>query len=169
MNKKWIAILPILFSISAHAALLGNPFLPEEDTRFDNIEGNASFNASSGLHQKQIAVANFVFSSAAGSTITAPFTIPAKATIVRSYLWVKTTPVGAGASIAIKCQNAGNILATTAVSSFVNASLPMDGVSTGASTLFKDITTACSPIATVTAAPVTAGNVTAYLEYILHN
>lgn len=176
MNKLFslVALGLCLFSaLPSSAAIKGAPFMPEVDARFDSLEGNATSNAglgqTTGLHAKQIAVANYNFAvngAGTASVVTLPVTLPANAMIVRDYFYTTTAPVGP-TDIAWSCQTANNIYSSAAATNFA-ASAALDGVSTGASTVFKPLTAACNIKMTYTVAPITAGNITAYIEYVLH-
>lgn len=178
-NKKgfWVAlILPLVLAAASlsHASLKGAPFLPEEDARFDALEGNSVVNAKPGFHAKQIAVATYDFTKMGGSSTLngglgagvydLGVILPTNAVIVRDYLYTKVTPAGTNATLAFSCAAANDILSATST-----IAVPIsEGVSTGASTVFKNISAACHIKATIGTAALTAGNVTAYIEYVVH-
>lgn len=160
----WIAVAPF----QARAAILGAPFIPEIDQRFNALEGDGFSNSHNILNAQPQAVVVYDFAAAGGSTFTSPVVLPPNAFITRSYFQIGSSAVGSGASIAWTCGVAGNILATTAINTLPTSGF-LEGVSTGASTLFKDVgTSACNIKMTVTGAPLTAGKISAYLEFAVH-
>lgn len=164
-----LALLALtLPTVTAHAARLGAPFIPEEDARFDNIEGNSTVNSQNGLHQKQVAVATYDFDVNAGAsaTIALGATLPAGAVINRSYLYFEKRIVGS-ANLAFQCGTANNILSSAALSTYHVGDM-LEGVSTGASTLFQKISEPCNISAVIGTGSLTAGKVSAFVEYFVH-
>lgn len=176
---KFFSTLTLFFvTATAQAAIIGNPFLPEIDSRFDAVEGNSVINASPGNHQQQLAVGYVDFSKCtASSTVAAGcslgVSLPANAVIRRSWLWVvnQLTALN-GATLAVMCQNNNDIFTATTNLSLVSTGLPIDGIATGASTVFKSITRACNVSTLITGnsagSTITAGKLEAYIEYFLH-
>lgn len=167
-------MLFLLTAPFAQSAIKGAPFLPEEDARFDALEGNSLVNSQDGSHVKQLVVATYDFSKYGGSSTVNSGVIPipnaklpANALIVRSYLWIEKKLVGAGNTIAFSCQNANNIFTATNITPNA-ANSPVDGVETGASAVFANITAPCTVKATLAGNNLTAGKVTAYIEYVVH-
>jgi hypothetical protein len=166
MNKILVIVVGLLFALSAQAAIKGAPYQPEIDSRFDALEGPVS-TSPSGISSLHLATA--VYNVAVnGGTSTAHdlgVSLPAGAVIVRSFYDVNTifADDNAIATLAVSCETANNIVTAAAV----RASGPHEGVSTGASTVFKKITAACPITATPAVAPFTAGKATIFVEYVI--
>ena len=179
--KIILSCLFMLFAANAFADIEGAPFLPEIDARFNAIEqGNHFVNnkfpmgSADGHYVKQIAQATYDYSkqgATAGATGTYDLgiSIPANAIILQSWVYSITKPTtSASGTLAFKCQNTSDILATTAAASFAAAGASIDGSSTGAAAAFKYITAKCDIQAIVATGALTAGKVTAYVEYVIH-
>jgi hypothetical protein len=175
----------------------GSPYKPEIDQRFDQIESmtgdvtysqtGTSYGASAigaskvtqamqypitadGLHSHRIARATWDF-AVDGGTVAAhatTVTLPAKALITRSWIYVVTQIVDAGSgTMAISCEDANNIktatdLTGTAAGGFI------EGASTGAiSAAVGSINAACAITFTIATAAATAGKLTVFVEYVV--
>ncbi len=152
MKNISLALALILLSVTSFAG--STPFNNEEQAAFDTRairSVRVKFNA---VTQGDSAVAHNL-----GATL------PARAIITRSYLDVNTAFVSSNAlgKVAFSCETAGNILAASLLAN----PGPLEGVSTGASTLFQEITSACDVTATVTIAPFSAGVANLFIEYVL--
>lgn len=168
----------------AFADIENAPFMPETDRRFNAIEQGNHLNYScfpsgscDGHWVRQTAQATYNYAvegATAGATGTytlpGPVSIPAGAIIQRSWVYSITQPTtSASGTLAFKCQNTSDILAATAAASFASAGASIDGASnTGGASTFKYITTACNIQAVVATGALTAGKVTAYVEYLVH-
>ncbi|HUD11434.1 MAG TPA: ice-binding family protein [Candidatus Saccharimonadia bacterium] len=105
--KTFLAALLLAYftQFSAHAAILGAPFIPEEDARFDALEraGIASVPGAPQVGTSAQPIARVVYNAATmGGSTTTPFylgvTLPANSLITRDYFNVSTAfaPSGAG-------------------------------------------------------------------------
>lgn len=179
--KKMILGLFVLVSLSALPALAdiqGAPFTPEADRRFDAIEQGNHYKYNSypqgsadGHWAGQVAQASYNFSTLTGQTGTYNLgvSLPNNAIITQSWIYSTIKPTtSAGGTLAFKCQNTSDILAATAAASFASAGASIDGVSTGAAANFKYMTAKCNLQAVIATGALTAGNVTAYVEYVVH-
>ena len=182
--KTTFALFAAILAMSAaatfaHADLEGAPFLPEIDRRFDAIEqgnhiksGSYPAGASDGHYVSQMAQATYDFSVQTGATGTYSLGVklPANAIITESWVYSITKPTtSASGTLAFKCQNASDILAATAAASFASAGASIDGSSTAATAAnFKYTTAACTIQAVIATGALTAGKVTAYVEYTIH-
>lgn len=92
--------------------------------------------------------------------------LPNKAIITNVWLDTLTQPVSTGsATVAITAVNAGDLLAATG-----KASLPvgrLQGIPTGATTTFIKLSAEKTIKATIGTAPLTAGKINVYIEYVL--
>lgn len=104
--------------------------------------------------------------------------LPKGALIVRS--WTRTVTAltsGGSATLAIQVLTANDILTATAYSSFSGADVCVEGISTGAASLFKGPMTGViqdfqgnmgnQVSAVIATAAITAGKVAVYIEYVL--
>ena len=164
----------------AHAAILGAPFIPEIDQRFNALEGPNGINTSypafrndsnAVLHTAQ-ATWDFSVNGGATGTTDLHVSIPKNAIIIRSWVYTLTNPITtAGGTISFKCENASDIIAATAAESYGSYPGSIDGASTGAASAFKYIDNAaasCDIQVVIATGAVTAGKLTAYVQYVLH-
>lgn len=179
MKNIFAALALLLTTVTAHAAILGAPYQPEVDSRFDAIEQGAFMKqglypqgAADGVGIKHYVKATYDFAKQGGAvgtyTILTP-ALPKNAVITRSYIYSITQPTtAASGTLAFKCQNASDILAATAAASFGAAGAAIDGASTGAAANFKYTTAACNIQAVIATGALTAGKVAVYVEYAIH-
>ena len=187
MKKFWLLIalacslvaVDVAIVHHAHADIQGAPFIPEIDKRFDALEQGNHFKtgvypsgAADGHWVKQLAVATYDFAKYTGAigTYSLGTGLPKNAVITESWLYSITKPTtSASGTLAFKCQNTGDILAATAAGSFAAAGASLDGVSTGATAAnFKYTTAACTMQAVIATGALTAGKVSAFVEYMVH-
>ena len=91
--------------------------------------------------------------------------LPDNAIIVYSYLDILTQPVGTGATVSVKTESAGDVLAATSV-----ASLPVGfkvGVSDHTAANFKKMTAARGVKVKIASSALTAGKFKVYLHYVV--
>lgn len=150
--------------------------MPEVDSRFNALEAainGTAGNTTNGLGVKRLARVqwNATTQGTAGAWALGA-SLPAGAIILRDYFYVDTLPVATGApTLALSCETANNIFSAAGVSvaNGYSSGLAVDGVSTGASTAFKKITSACSLNATVASGSYSAGKLTLWVEYVVHD
>ena len=183
-------ILVLLFLVLAlpsvvRADLEGAPFVPESDARFNALEqgnhintncGSGAIGSCDGHWVKQYVLATYNVSVLGGSYTTNSgvydlgVSIPAKAIIVNTLLYTTYQPItSASGTLGFYCQNTGDIINQTAATSFAAAGSVIPGAaypSPWPNTKF--ITTKCNIHAKVATGALTAGNVTAIVEYIVH-
>jgi hypothetical protein len=168
----------LLISSISHAAILGAPFIPEIDARFNALEGGSAapsqvypIGSVDGHSVKQVAQFTYDFAKYTGAvgTYTSNVVIPANAIIIQSWLYSITAPTtSASGTLAFQCQNASDIIAATAAASYAAAGASIAGSSTGIAANFKYTTAACNMKAIIATGALTAGKVTAYVEYVVH-
>lgn len=187
MKKLFLVLILAMTSITAYADIEGAPFMPESDKRFNAIEQGNHYKinsypvgAADGHWARQLAMATYDFSSLGGSSTANPngagagiydlkIALPANAIITQTWLYSLTKPTtSASGTLAFYCQNASDILAATAAASYATAGASIDGSSTGAAAAFKYLTAACDIKAKIATGALTAGKVTAYVEYVVH-
>ncbi len=150
-------IIALFVLITAYAALAGNtPFNNEQQAEMDKQ-----------IHYSVKATYNAAVSGDSAVAHDLGVSLPVGAIITRSFIDVNTAFVNANniGRVAFHCQTAGNILAANALSQ----TGPLEGISTGASTVFKEITVNCPVTATVTVGPFTAGSANVFIDYVLSN
>lgn len=92
--------------------------------------------------------------------------LPANAIVVRSFLDVKTSLAGSGASIAISCTGSDDILGVTSESGLTMGQ--HDAIQTGAASVMVKNGSSASPVLlAISGAPLTAGSMNIFLEYIV--
>jgi hypothetical protein len=121
------------------------------------------------LNAQRIAVAVYDFAVQGGTqaAFNLGVALPAKSTIIRSWIYTKTQLVGASSQMAISCETANNIKTATDLTGNAAGSY-VEGASTGAASAFKDIVSACNITATISVANLTAGKLDIYVQYVVH-
>lgn len=193
----FFTLATLLTPFHSQARIAGTPFKPEVDKRFHQLEattGDFTFSladpntnaigagkvteaqqkviSADGLHSHRIARATWDFATDGGAISAIPnaagVTLPAKALITRSWIYVTTQIVDAGSgTMAISCEDANNIktatdLTGTAAGGFI------EGASTGAiSAAVGSIAAACVITFTIAGAAATAGKITVFVEYVV--
>lgn len=178
---KLLKVLSLMLAISlpalSHAAILNAPFQPEVDARFNALEGPsfinlnyANFGADSvAVKHTAQATWDFAVQGGASALYDLHVQVPKNAIITRSYLYSTTQPTtSTSGTLSFLCQNAGDIKASTLATSYATAASTIEGVSTGSASTFKYITAACDIQASIATGPLTAGKVTAFVEYVIH-
>lgn len=158
---KKLLMLVGLALFAGHAWSASIPFTEEAEARFRQVEGKKIAKV------KYNAVTNGGVSTA---TYGLGVTLPASAVIVRSYGKINTQFVDNGnGTIALHCETANNIFSAADITLHAAGGL-LEGVSSGASTAFKAITSPCVITATVAgSADITnsAGELTFWVEYVV--
>jgi hypothetical protein len=161
----------------AHADIEGAPFIPEIDRRFNALEqGNHyNYNFPSGSidshYSRQFVQATYNFAVNGGAVGThglSGLSMPKNAIFIRSSAYSITQPVGAGATLSFFCAAAGDIVPATAPGAYAAAGASIDGTETGPAANFHYTAAPCNIQYTIAGAPLTAGEVTVYLEYEVH-
>ncbi len=182
--------LTLLLLLASTLSFAGTPYLPEIDARFLAVEAGTSLSAGAvgtaslaagAVTESKLAAANadglmtkrtarVTFDTAngatAGSTYNLGVALPAKAIITRSYLTINTPFVGASGTVALSCETANNIFSAANITGYTTNDL-IEGASTGASTAFKKITSACNLSAVVATTTQSAGKLTAWVEFVI--
>jgi hypothetical protein len=174
---KKLALLVLLLTTASYAAILNAPFMPEIDARFNALEGGNvipttyPIGSADGHEIQGLAQATYDFSKVGGAigTYSLGVKLPANAIITQSYLYSITQPTtAASGTLAFQCQNANDIITATAAASYSSAGAAIAGSSTAAASAFKYTTAACTIQATIATGALTAGKVTAFVEYVVH-
>lgn len=165
---------------NAHADIEGAPYLPEIDARFNAIEqGNHFLNNSypsgsaDGHYVQQLAQATYNFAVQTGATGTYDLgvSIPANAIITRSYLYSITKPTtSASGTLAFYCNSSTNpeFKLDLAAASYPAAGALAEGIQTGTAANMSVIATKCDVHASIKTGALTAGKVTLYINYVVH-
>jgi hypothetical protein len=160
MKRFILAAAAVALSAVAYAALA--PYTPEQEARFKKAEN------------LQVVKAVYDVSSDGGSAVAhslAGAYLPANAIITRSFMYTDTGFSGSG-TLALSCETANNILTATDNSGalFATAGNLVEGASSGSYNLMKKITSQCQIAATVAGGSgLTAGKITAWVYYVIHN
>ena len=165
---------------NAHADIEGAPYLPEIDARFNAIEqGNHFLNnsypsgAADSHYVQQEAQATYDFAKYTGATGTYDLgiSIPANAIVTRTYLYSITKPTtSASGTLAFYCANATNaeFKLATAAASYPSAGALAEGNQTGTAANMSVISSKCDVHANIQTGALTAGKVTLFLNYVVH-
>lgn len=193
--KISLALLLVLTSLNAQAALKGVPFMPEADSRFDALEKGTGFAAGA------ISTADIATGAVTESKLEAPtgsgayafrmihavwdpsgvsaqrsvgahslgVTMPAHSIITHSFFYTKTSVVSTNndGTIAFSCTSANDILSAADIDSSSGVAGQIGaGVSVGTAATMK-IGDGCTVTATVAVDAFTAGKIDLYLEYVV--
>lgn len=170
MGKYLFLVVSTLYTLSAFAA---TPYSPEVNKRFKAIEASTSKvgSASNGLGYLKVARVSFDSTTQGTSSSTAyslGATLPAKSVIWDGMIYVTSTFTSAG-SVAIECEDSGNILATKLASSFGATGASVALLETGTPGSARvGIGAACAISAKVTGANV-VGKFVAWIFYFVHD
>ena len=131
-------------------------------------EGGQKGLVKDGHQPLNLLVATYDFSTmggATGSSIHLGQSLPSGAVITKSFIDVITAPAGTGASLVVSTGEAyGDVKALTEIPDFTGS---LDGVSTGAASLFKPVTAERGIYVDVIQANLTAGKFKVYLQYVM--
>lgn len=121
-----------------------------------------------GVRHVARAVYDFAVNGGAISTISLGVALPAKALITKSFIYVDTQFVDAGAGThAYQCEDANNIKTATDLTGSAAGAF-IDGASTGsAATMVGSIASSCNISIVIAGAALTAGKQTVYVEYVV--
>lgn len=165
MKKMLLGLFAVLVAIGVYAT--PDPIFPQV---YDYLKYPSTDNR---LHAQKVARASY--SSVGVQTIAGVIGdhklgvfLPKNAIITRSYIYIKTafTDNGAG-TIALTCEDAGNIKAATDLTS-QSADALVEGETTGAATTFKkSIAAGCEITATLAGASVSTGKLDVWVEYVV--
>lgn len=176
MKQFILVLLLAVGSINAFADIENAPFIPEVDRRFNAIEQGNHYNYSTfpmgskdghWAQQEVQATYDFATYTGASSSYDLKVALPKNAVIQNTGIYSITQPTGAG-TLAFQCQNAGNLLAATAPGSFATAGSAISGVETGPGSTWKTVTAACDITAVIASSTLTAGKVTVFVDYVIH-
>jgi hypothetical protein len=155
-----------LCTLTAQAELRGTPFTPDVDQRFDVIE---ALNRDGVDRAKRVARVTYDASVTGGFGICTGKFLPANALITDSYGFINTAfTAGATANLAVTCEDGGNILAATEMSTYTTGLI--QGLQRGSFPNMKaEIANRCELKFEQTADIFTAGKLTMFIEYVIHD
>lgn len=170
--KHFTIIVGLLFATGAQAAIIGAPFLPEVDTRFNNIEQSlysAPESGNSGISVSHHVKGIFNISASGTYTATNTLLLPQNA-IIQQAFWYSSasgTPPS-GTTLAFQCDAANDVYTATDISTIQTNAITA-GVETGTAATMHLVTTSggCTPKAVLGVHNVTAGVVNLFLDYVL--
>ena len=137
------------------------PFQPHTEKRFQALEKTFSTKLQYGVATN---------GGTSGTAYGLGVFLPAKAVITRSFVHIDTQFVDDGTgTIALSCEDAGNIRVAGDITGSTSGTF-LDGASTGAIAGFKSsIAARCEVTATVSGANASAGKLTGWLNYVIHD
>lgn len=180
MKTYSLVALLALSAVSAHADIQGTPFMPEEDARFNALEqGNHLLNnkfpmgSADGHWVQQEAQATYDFAKNTGGIANYDLgvPIPAGAIVTRSYLYSITKPTtSASGTLSFYCSNSANpeFKLPLAAASYPSAGALAEGIQTGTAANMSVISSKCDVHAGIATGALTAGKVTLFLNYVVH-
>lgn len=180
--KNLFLLLALLTAIPSHAAILGAPFQPETDRRFDLIENPAASGVlpqgnlkgekglatgTGGTFLSHHAKAIFSVVGSFGATaIATPIVIPAGAIIERAYFLVDTQVAGATSTLAFQCNSAGDLLATASQTGVTAGSI-IAGIPVGSPSTMVYTSAGCTVKYVIGTANITAGKLEMFIDYVV--
>lgn len=178
MKKVGFIFLLLVTAISANAAILGTPYPPAVDKRFDAIEqgnvllqGSYPAGAADGHYVRQLAQATYDFAKQTGAigVYDLGIKIPKNAIVEKAWLWSLTQPTtSASGTLAWLCGSFPEFKAATAAASYAAAGAAIDGIETGSAANMSAVSADCNIKAQIATGALTAGKVTLYVEYTIH-
>lgn len=177
--KLFILSLTLLLgAISAHADIQGAPFIPESDARFNALEqgrhlvtGKYPAGAADGNYVEAVAHATYDFSAKTGAigSYDLGVVIPKNAIIEKAYLWSLTKPTtSASGTLAWNCGSYPLFKSALAAASYASAGAGIDAIETGAAANMSAVSGNCDITAQIATGALTAGKVTLYVQYAIH-
>ncbi len=182
MNKLFLAgLFGLLSPLAAHAAILGAPYIPEIDARFDSLEQGQTFKqgiypqgSADGPWVKHLVKATYDFTKQGGAVgnHSLGVSIPAKSIETRTLIYSVTQPTtSASGTLAFYCvaPTIPELKASLLGSSYpaANASV-IDGLQDGTAAKMSVVTTACTVGASIGTGALTAGKVVIWVEFLTH-
>lgn len=170
--------LTVLGTCIAHADIEGAPFIPEVDARFNALEqGNHLQNnkfpmgSTDGHWVQQEAQATYDFAAQTGAigTYDLGVSIPKNAVVTRSYLYSITQPTtSASGTLAWYCGTYQLFKVATAAASYGAAGAAIEGTQTGTAANMSTVSGNCDVKAVIATGALTAGKVTLFVNYVVH-
>jgi hypothetical protein len=178
MKKLLMVAAATLLTTTAFAALEGAPFQPHDDKRFDTNETNitslttAQTQTADGNLVKRVVRANLDcgVSDCSVGTVSMVQTLPANAIIYQSYWYTETQFVDGGSgTVAFHCEDANNIFTAADITGNADGSIVAGNATGVIATMTAAIAAECTITATIATAEQTAGVLTLFVEYVVHD
>lgn len=168
MKKLALALLAVATLFTAHprayAAIVGAPFIPEIDARFDCLESSQFPNCKNQPSHPGVLIGQVSVVAGSGASVSSPLVIPPNNIITQTWLYVKTQLAPSGTKIAVKCLTAGDILAATDESGQA-AGVFLAGIQDGTTThMLASGSSGCTLVFTDTVHAATAGVFDVYAD-----
>lgn len=171
--KSLLLLVGLLISTTSHAALLGAPFIPEVDRRFDKLEtaGTGSGNSLEHLAKVVLDVTGNSNLGTSGSTHGLGVYLPAGALITQSWFYTVTQFTGSGSQLKMTCEDAGNVMAATGITGITAGTITAAASTGSAATMVAAIAAQCQVTADWSAGtgPATAGKGIWFIRYTTIN
>lgn len=166
---KYILSLLALVLVSVQTYAVPAPTFPQTERRLKELGLTIEQQGKEGKIVERVARVIYDVATDLGTAgaHTLGVKLPANTLITRSYLYIVTQFVDAGAgTVALHCEDANNIKTATDITGTAAGGL-IEGASTGsAATMVGAITAECEVTATVATADQTAGKLVAYIHYV---
>jgi len=174
--KTLITTLILLFGLTALAT--PGPYHPKVNSRFNTVESRATVleakntQTADGALVLQLVRANLDcgVSDCSAGTVSMTQTLPANAVIYQSWWYTETQFVDGGAgTVAFHCEDADNIFTAADITGNAAGSI-VAGNQTGViATMTASIAASCTITATIATAEQTAGVLTLFVLYTVHD
>ncbi len=168
MKMKSFLSVALLVPTLSFAAIQGSPFQPEVDSRFDKIEQLSN----DGIQYAHVARATYSVAASGGAvgSYSMGVSLPANAMITSGHVYFKSQFVDSGSgTLALKCEDAGNIL--TAVDVTGNAAGSVININQNTSYfpngISSNIAAQCDLTAVVAGTTLTSGTLVLFLDYVV--
>ena len=171
MKNILLLLLALSFSTHADAALLGAPYMPEVDARFNALEsssvqqaGNSGNNFTTYLAKGIINLTNQSL-----ALVSTPVVLPAMAIITQAYIYTETRIAPSGTTLALQCLTANDVLTATDETGNGPTTIYAGAeVGTAATMLFTG-STGCTISAKGGTHTATAGLIDLFIQYVIAN
>lgn len=175
---KSLLVLLLLAACPAFAQSLDKKFTPfktkvmEKLHALDDISAASTYATTEGHLSLRVAKVVYDVAADTGTIGAKPLGVflPAKALIKQAWFYVDTQFVDGGTgTVALHCEDANNIYTATDITGQAVGTVT-SGAATGvAAAMVKAIAAQCEITATVAGAAQTAGKLTLFVEYVVHN
>lgn len=168
--KKLLLALLLLSPFSAQAAIIGAPFLPEIDNRFNNIEQSLYSNTeagNSGLFVSHHAKGIYNISTSGTYSPSNSVVIPPNA-IIQQVFWYTSASgsPAAGATMSGQCNVANDLISGVSLTNMANNTITA-GVPTGTAATMVYSSAGCTPKMVLGVSNVTAGVYNLFIDYVV--
>lgn len=139
--------------------------------RLEDIGANSDYATKEGQFQIRVAKVDYNVLTDGGTIATRGLGVflPAKAMIKQVWFRINTQFVDGGVgTVALQCEDAGNLFTATDITGSAIGTITAGAATGTAATMVSSIAATCEIQAVVAGAAQTAGNLTMWVEYVVH-